>query len=92
MPEAVGKVFCGLSYSLALLENREVYGWGLNEQGILGSFNLNISWKPILINIDKRHRVKTISCGALHCGFVTENGDVLMCGSNEYGELGFPRK
>ena len=29
-----------------------------------------------------------IGCGAMHTGLLMANGEVYMCGSNEYGELG----
>lgn len=32
--------------------------------------------------------VQSISCGAMHTGIVMNDGEVYMCGSNEYGELG----
>lgn len=37
----------------------------------------------------KNLRVKQISCGEEHTGIVTECGRVLMCGSHQFGKLGF---
>ncbi|KAG2378926.1 hypothetical protein C9374_007564 [Naegleria lovaniensis] len=42
----------------------------------------------LLYFVEKRMRVKSVSCGAFHTWFHAENGENYVCGSNEEGQLG----
>lgn len=35
-----------------------------------------------------KEKIVNFSCGAMHTGFVDNEGKVYLCGSNEYGEIG----
>jgi len=37
-------------------------------------------------------RIKHISAGAMHSSFISTTGELYLCGSNDYGELGSGRK
>ena len=76
---------CGSSFSTALDDNGNLYGWGSNEDGQLGQSEETSTFeKPIIIASD----VKEFSCGYHHLCVVKNDGTILTAGENEFGNLG----
>jgi alpha-tubulin suppressor-like RCC1 family protein len=66
-----------------------VFGWGRNDRGQLG-----IGKKAAVVNSPTRlksladKKVLMTASGQTHSLFLTDLGEVLACGFNEFGELG----
>jgi E3 ubiquitin-protein ligase HERC4 len=71
-------------------DKAEVFAWGLGDYGALGTGEFKCRSTPTRVAIDREvaSKLRQISCGAMHSAFLTEDGIVYACGSNEYGELG----
>ena len=92
------KVSCGNEHSLILSKDKNVYGVGNNEDGLLGIPEKNIkSFKPIKINFitkiddknkDYNGKISNISCGTVHNLALAEDGNVFSWGSFQGGQLG----
>jgi alpha-tubulin suppressor-like RCC1 family protein len=65
-------------------------GGGYGEKGALGTGEFKSRARPARVQIEGR--VKQISAGAMHSAFLTNSGELFMCGANDNGELGLPRK
>ncbi len=79
-------VSCGANHCLALSENGEVWSWGNNVEGALGTGFLNNS-----TNFRKVENIPTIiqvAAGDKHSLALSSNGEVYVWGSNEEGQLG----
>ena len=77
----------------ALLDNGSLYSWGLGDYGALGNGEFRSCSTPSKVKLSSKviSALRQISCGAMHTAFLTEEGQLFMCGSNEYGELGHMR-
>ena len=65
-----------------------VYGWGTGTSGELGNGNDQDCHIPTrMINLDGMDIVN-VSLGLFHTGVVTKEGQVLVTGGNNYGQLG----
>ena len=93
------KVFCGNEHSLILSKDKNVYGVGNNEYGLLGIPEKGIkTFKPIKINFraaineniikDYNGKINNISCGTLHNLALTDDGNIFSWGSFQGGQLG----
>ena len=82
----IQQVSLGAAHSAALIENGDLYLWGSNIDGELGSgvgyWYVNATPNKILKN------VKQVSLGGDHSAALIENGDLYLWGSNGYGQLG----
>ncbi len=82
--ENVIQVSAGQHYSMALLENGEVYTWGMGNQGRLGTGETDDETTPVKI----LENVKYIYA-AQNVGFAVKNDGTLYCwGYNFSGQLG----
>jgi E3 ubiquitin-protein ligase HERC4 len=88
------QVAAGFSHSAVLTEDHKVYTWGKHENGQLGRENLNRKNKkqPKLVKLLDGHCVVQIACGNDHTMALTDDGQVFVWGSNEYGQLGLGEK
>lgn len=78
----------GESHVLALDESGNLYAWGSNRRGQLGTGNTENQYTPV--QIDGLHNVSNISAGSDHsCAIV--DGDVYTWGGNGYQQLGISR-
>ena len=95
------KVSCGNEHSLILAQDKNVYGFGNNEGGLLGINNNKIrTYKPIKINFLNRTnqnknenyngKIKDITCGTMHNLALTEDGKIFSWGCLQGGQLGLP--
>jgi YVTN family beta-propeller protein len=79
------KVACGTESSLALSLDGQVYSWGDNTYGQLGSTS-NTIWSPSPINLSGTYT--EIACGDYHSVFLKSDGTLWGCGLNNVGQLG----
>src|SRR4051812_4170989 len=85
------------SHSSALTRAGEIYTWGYNSCGELGTEDLKIRRSPHKVHIDWSQspisrvipsRIISATCGRTHTLALTNHGDVLAWGSNDLGQLG----
>ena len=79
----------GGNFILALTNDGDLWAWGDNTSGQLGTGNAgenNFLKHPTKININ--HSFKAIAAGDQHSLALTKEGFVLAWGDNEYGQLG----
>ena len=85
--ENIVSISCGYRHTICLSSNHKVYAFGHNEHGLLGiGTNVNYELSPVLVPLDVD--IKQIQCGGFHSIFLTCDGDVWVCGGNEWGQLG----
>ncbi len=85
MPKAT-QVSAGCDFSLALLENGEVYAWGRGAHGQLGTGSRATSAVPRQV-VGLKDVVR-IDAGCHHALALTSDGTVKSWGYNLYGQLG----
>ena len=86
-------ISCGNEHTLILTNNKEVYGIGNNEDGVLGYNDTTLkSYKPLLIhfgeNDEYTKRIIQISSGTVHNLSLTEDGKLFSWGAAMGGQLG----
>lgn len=82
-------IACGSHHSIALTEDGEVYAWGQNNCGQLGSSISTNQVTPRQVNsVLGGKKVVCISCGQTSTMVVIENGEVYGFGNNGVGQLG----
>jgi alpha-tubulin suppressor-like RCC1 family protein len=75
--EKITKICCGHSHSLALNDRGEIFSWGSNEWGEVGSGKEDTSQAvPIRLKGLGRDKVSAIACGLYHSLALTELGKV----------------
>ena len=81
---------CGNEHTLILDENRNVYAFGSNEDGVLGVENHDLkSYSFIKVDFGNYNgRIKDISAGTIHNIALTEDGKIFSWGSAQGGQLG----
>lgn len=86
--ELTGKEIIGLAHGLkhvvALTINGEIYTWGDNNYGQLGTMNMFESSTPRLVG----EQIISVQCGANHTLALTESGQIFAWGRNNYGQIG----
>jgi alpha-tubulin suppressor-like RCC1 family protein len=67
-----------------------MFCWGKNNDGQLGLEETGEEFVTLPRVVDNKSwgNVKWVSCGWRHTAFLTRDGSVYTCGSNEYGQLG----
>eukprot|EP00252_Welwitschia_mirabilis_P000760 TRINITY_DN10723_c0_g1_i2.p1 TRINITY_DN10723_c0_g1~~TRINITY_DN10723_c0_g1_i2.p1 ORF type:complete len:508 (+),score=111.39 TRINITY_DN10723_c0_g1_i2:348-1871(+) len=83
-------IAAGLWHTVCITATGEVYAFGGNQFGQLGTGGDQAEMLPRLLeasNLESEH-AKTISCGARHTAICTESGKVFCWGWNKYGQLG----
>ena len=83
----VVKVAADNLHSLALTDSGEVYSWGHNNNGQLGSGNTADLHSPTKVTVSGV-KFTDIAAGGYHSLALTESGEVYSWGYNENGELG----
>jgi RCC1 and BTB domain-containing protein len=69
-------------------DENEVYAWGDNLYGQLGTGNNEDKNAPALVSTLKNKKVKRVHCGGIHSFCITEDGELYSWGGNESGQLG----
>ncbi|XP_038075456.1 serine/threonine-protein kinase Nek9-like [Patiria miniata] len=85
----VEQVSCGECHIVALTKDREVYSWGCGEFGRLGLGSEDDHSLPQKVYICGNKTIRSVCAGFEGTFFVTTDGKVLACGSNENNKLGF---
>ncbi|XP_043274624.1 X-linked retinitis pigmentosa GTPase regulator-like [Venturia canescens] len=81
------RIAAGSHHSLALMADGTVLAWGSNLEGQLGLPGTSgLVNKPTKVHMPEP--VKQISAGYYHSAFLTESGNVYVCGEAESGKLG----
>jgi alpha-tubulin suppressor-like RCC1 family protein len=79
------QVHCSLDTSFALLENGELYSWGLSTDGQLGTGCSDIDWRPTRVPIDEP--LKMIAGTGDTIMALTHTGKVYVWGQAEYNQM-----
>jgi hypothetical protein len=88
----IKSISCGFNHSLVLTRNGEVYAWGSNNWGQIGSGSVKLN-QPIPKKVMglQNEKIIAISCGGYHSLALTETGFVFSWGCNEKGQTGTGR-
>ncbi|XP_065203176.1 X-linked retinitis pigmentosa GTPase regulator-like [Planococcus citri] len=88
LEDEIIQVSAGSQHSALLTAKGTVYVWGSNSDGQLGLVQSDVSIyaDPTQLNIPET--IVQVNCGYYHTGFVTDSGDLLLCGNCENGKLG----
>ncbi|KAJ6357667.1 hypothetical protein OIU78_005502 [Salix suchowensis] len=83
-------VAAGLWHTVCVSADGEVYAFGGNQFGQLGTGGDQAETLPRLLEAPSLENIhaKTVSCGARHSAIFTEDGKVFCWGWNKYGQLG----
>ncbi|KAH7672795.1 Regulator of chromosome condensation 1/beta-lactamase-inhibitor protein II [Dioscorea alata] len=83
-------VATGLWHTLCISADGDVYAFGGNQFGQLGTGTDQAETLPKLLDASclENKNAKIVSCGARHSAITTEEGDVFCWGWNKYGQLG----
>ncbi|CAK0818604.1 unnamed protein product, partial [Prorocentrum cordatum] len=87
----VQAVAAGRHHSLALTEDGELMAWGCNEDGLLGVGVARRQLTPGRLIAEDGGRlrgIRSMAAGWKHSLALTEQGEVLSWGANDYGQLG----
>ena len=77
---------CGLSHTLSLGEDGDVWSWGKGSKGQLGTVNTSTLRQPILVASLKG--ISALVAGCSHTLAFPQEGGLLVFGCNLYGQLG----
>ncbi|XP_041975943.1 X-linked retinitis pigmentosa GTPase regulator-like [Aricia agestis] len=81
-------VACGRAHTVFATDTNCVYSVGCNDEGQLGTGDLEHRTVPQLVELEGEHRVAQVSAGSNHTALLTDEGRVFVCGSNTEGQLG----
>jgi len=73
---------------LALSQNREVYSWGIGENGQLGLGDIKAEEIPTQLRSLSGKNVVFVAAGGSHSAAITEDGALYTWGKGSYGRLG----
>lgn len=77
-------ISCGDRHTAALSAEGEVYTFGCGEHGQLGHGDDRSISGPTKIEALVGHNIISVVCGSIHTCFVTDTGDLYVCGFGEY--------
>jgi len=86
--KTVVDVACGSHHSVCLTSEGEIYAWGQNNCGQIGSGTTTNQSTPRKVSATLGKRAISISCGQTSTMVALENGDVYGWGYNGNGQLG----
>lgn len=83
-------VAAGLWHTVCISSGGDVYAFGGNQFGQLGTGSDQAEALPMLLDAPSIENVnaKIVSCGARHSAIVTDDGKIFSWGWNKYGQLG----
>ena len=88
LPEGVKSCSAGKNHSIATMKDGSVLAWGCNDDCLLGTGWTVKQQEPKQVFPDILSGVLDAAAGSKHNLALTEDGDVLAWGSNDYGQLG----
>jgi Ca2+-binding EF-hand superfamily protein len=99
-PHPLRSVSCGWNHTVALTVLGEVLVWGDASHGKLGIGKT--TWEsegyecycpvPWPLRFGQNLKIRQLSCGNAHTCFITTEGKLYVCGSNDGGKLGLGRE
>lgn len=83
-------VACGAWHSMAWLENADLYAWGDNSFGQLGTGDSKPAQGMVRVRLpsSRKSEIKSIVSGGFHNLLLDQNGLVYSWGKNNFGQLG----
>lgn len=88
LPSKAVSVSCGWYHTCALLETGELYCWGSDSQGQLGSIEVShFSACPLVV--ESTEKWLFVSAGSVHTCAVSESGGVWCWGLGDDGQIGY---
>lgn len=84
---AASHLCTGLSHACAVV-GQQVWCWGDNRRGQLGSASGELSLEPVVVPGIAFDGARDLSCGAEHTCLVRDDGTVRCWGSDRFGQLG----
>ncbi|WJX76445.1 hypothetical protein P8452_59864 [Trifolium repens] len=84
----VKHIAAGLWHTLCITVNGQVYAFGGNQFGQLGTGNDQPETLPRLLDTFENNLSRIVSCGARHSALLTDDGYLFSWGWNKYGQLG----
>ncbi|XP_035730999.1 RCC1 and BTB domain-containing protein 1-like isoform X1 [Vespa mandarinia] len=88
----VVSITCGQTYSMAVTNNGEIYGWGHNGVGQLGNGTYTNQLNPCKVTGLIGIVIEKVACGYAHTLALSDEGVLYVWGSNSYGQLGLGNK
>ncbi|MDO8955024.1 MAG: hypothetical protein Q7V63_09265 [Gammaproteobacteria bacterium] len=85
IPDSIQSICSGTAHFLALSRTGNVWAWGDNSTGQLGTGNTAPATKPIHMSLPP---VVAIACGSYHSLALVQNGTIWAWGSNTMGQIG----
>ncbi|KAL7641414.1 UNVERIFIED_CONTAM: hypothetical protein RMT77_008554 [Armadillidium vulgare] len=85
-------IACGQTSSMAVMDNGEVYGWGLNSNGQLGLGNTVNQHNTCRVTALQGVVITKVACGYSHTLALSDEGHLYAWGLNGYGQLGTGNK
>ena len=79
---------CGYLHSAIISNTGELFTFGFNGYGQLGSGNLEAKASPYILSNLLGQRVLDVCCGAFHTVCVCESGEIYAMGMGNKGQLG----
>ncbi|KAG8182304.1 hypothetical protein JTE90_013910 [Oedothorax gibbosus] len=83
----IKSIACGPRHALALSDENEAFAWGYGNNGCLGLGATQFQDLPHLIHIRHEKKPHKISCGVDSSFIITEDLQLLACGSNRHNKL-----
>jgi alpha-tubulin suppressor-like RCC1 family protein len=87
LPAEVLAVSCGGGHTCALLKNSEIWCWGDDSKGQLGSSAVS-SLSDVPVKVDGEHNWMTVSVGRMHTCAISDDTGVWCWGMGDAGQLG----
>ncbi|XP_063621146.1 uncharacterized protein LOC134793498 [Cydia splendana] len=81
-------VACGRAHTVFVTDTNSVYSVGCNDEGQLGTGDLEHHTVPQYVEVDDQPNIRQVSAGSNHTAILTDDGRVFVCGSNTEGQLG----
>ncbi|XP_046960872.1 X-linked retinitis pigmentosa GTPase regulator-like [Vanessa cardui] len=81
-------VACGRAHTIFVTDSNTIYSVGCNDEGQLGTGDMEHHSVPQSVNLDIDQPIKQVSAGSNHTALLTDDGRVFVCGSNSEGQLG----
>ncbi|HLX53033.1 MAG TPA: hypothetical protein VKR58_03800 [Aquella sp.] len=86
-------ISCGMNHTIAMIKNKQLYGWGANTFGELGLGHDNDCYLPQEINLCGERDIISVKCGYYHTVVLVKSkfnrsNKCYAWGMNESGELG----
>ncbi|XP_054169002.1 RCC1 and BTB domain-containing protein 2-like [Oppia nitens] len=88
--DLISDVSCGSYHTLVLTHKNEVYGWGCNDFGQIGSRDTTCEsiTKPEKIKFNENYCIKSVHCFDNSSFALTSDGQVFSWGRNRCNQLG----